>query len=65
MKINETSEQGRINEILNIEKAVILYFYNDHCAPCLSLRPKLEALIESNFPNFYFIYITNIYSLGI
>ena len=29
---------------------VMLYFYNDHCAPCLSLRPKIIELINSKFP---------------
>lgn len=35
-----------------IEKAagIILYFYNDDCAPCISLRPKVEKLVEDQFP---------------
>ncbi|NVO18144.1 MAG: thioredoxin family protein [Bacteroidetes bacterium] len=40
----------------NIEKLVasnamaILYFYNDNCAPCISLRPKVNQMVESEFP---------------
>jgi len=30
--------------------AILLYFYNDQCAPCLSLRPKVTRLLESKFP---------------
>jgi len=41
-----TDIQQKIEE----EPAVLLYFYNDDCPPCLSLRPKVEELIEKSFP---------------
>jgi thioredoxin 1 len=31
------------------EKALMIYFYNNDCAPCISLRPKIELLM-ANFP---------------
>lgn len=31
-------------------QALLLYFFNNRCAPCLSLRPKVEQLIEKEFP---------------
>ena len=34
--------------------AVLFYFYNDSCAPCKVLRPKVGDLIESDFPNIEF-----------
>jgi thioredoxin 1 len=34
--------------------SVLLYFYSDNCAPCKILRPKVQNLIESNFPNIDF-----------
>ena len=30
--------------------AVLLYFKNDNCGPCQVLRPKVEELIQSEFP---------------
>lgn len=30
--------------------AVLLYFYSDNCAPCISLRPKVEELLRTDFP---------------
>lgn len=30
--------------------AVMLYFYNDTCQPCVALRPKVKEMIEKNFP---------------
>lgn len=35
--------------LIQQEPAVLLYFYNDHCAPCISLRPKVTELIERDF----------------
>lgn len=38
-------------------QAVLLYFYNDSCAPCKVLRPKVQELVESRFPEMKFILI--------
>ncbi len=32
------------------EPAVMLYFYNHSCGVCLELWPKVEALMQENFP---------------
>jgi thioredoxin 1 len=39
------------------EKALLLYFFNDHCAPCLALRPKVEKLVQDEFPEMTVIMI--------
>jgi thioredoxin 1 len=31
-------------------QALLLYFFNNQCAPCLSLRPKVEQLLHDVFP---------------
>lgn len=43
-----------IESLLISKPAVLLYFYNDSCAPCKILRPKVQNLIESDFPNIDF-----------
>ena len=46
-----------INEIQNLisdKTAVLLYFYNDNCAPCKVLRPKVKEMVETDFPNIEF-----------
>jgi thioredoxin 1 len=46
-----------INDIQNLiakTPAVMLYFYNDNCAPCKVLRPKVQEMIESDFPSIRF-----------
>ena len=32
------------------DKGVILYFYSNNCSVCLSLRPKIREMAESEFP---------------
>jgi len=44
----ETAEQVE-QEIKNLP-AVMIYFYSDRCAPCLSLRPKVVELICETYP---------------
>lgn len=46
-----------IQTIIKEELAVLLYFYNDDCPPCISLRPKVEEMIEDAFPKMklYFV----------
>lgn len=37
-------------KLIEQQPAVMLYFYNDHCAPCISLRPKIIELINNHYP---------------
>jgi thioredoxin 1 len=32
------------------QPAIMLYFYNDTCGVCLSLWPRVETLMQKNFP---------------
>ncbi len=45
--------------IIRNETALILYFYNDHCAPCISLRPKVIAMVEEDFPEMKLAFINS------
>ena len=37
-------------QLIENEQALLIYFYNDNCAPCLSLRPKVLELVKEKFP---------------
>ncbi|NOX84672.1 MAG: thioredoxin family protein [Chlorobi bacterium] len=55
-----SSEPENVDSVVSAiqqEPALMLYFYNDHCAPCISLRPKVMELIRNEFPkvSLYFI----------
>jgi thioredoxin 1 len=43
-----------IGKLITDKAAVLLYFYNDNCAPCKILRPKVQELVQNNFPNIEF-----------
>ena len=42
------------------EQAILIYFKNDNCAPCLVLRPKVKELMDEFFPNIEMIIIDSI-----
>jgi len=44
------------DEIVN-SAAILVYFYSDRCAPCISLRPKVEKLLKEEFPEMKLIFI--------
>jgi thioredoxin 1 len=47
----------RLNETVNTAENLLVYFYNDDCAPCVSLRPKVEQLISERFPLMDLVYV--------
>jgi thioredoxin 1 len=46
-----------LKELVNKAENLLVYFFNDGCAPCLSLRPKVEQLIEDRFPEMDMVYV--------
>ncbi len=46
-----------IQKYINGNQAVLLYFYNDSCAPCKVLRPKVQEMVETGFPEMKFMLI--------
>ena len=43
-----------IESLVADKAAFLLYFYNDNCAPCKILRPKVQDLVRDNFPHIEF-----------
>ena len=33
-----------LKSLIETEKGLMAYFYSDRCAPCISLRPKVELM---------------------
>ena len=48
--MNEYKTVDQVENLVNDETAVLLYFYSDNCAPCLSLRPKVLEMVSEKFP---------------
>jgi thiol-disulfide isomerase/thioredoxin len=49
-----------IKETIAREVAVLVYFKNDSCAPCMALRPKVEELLKEHFPEVKFILVDSV-----
>jgi len=46
----EIKSINQLKEITAESKAALIYFFNDTCAPCVALRPKVSQLVETQFP---------------
>lgn len=46
-----------LKELVNKAENLLVYFFNDSCAPCISLRPKVEELIGERFPQMDMVYV--------
>ena len=49
-----------VKEKVSSNPALLVYFKNDNCAPCLVLRPKVQELIESTFPKIDLIIVDTV-----
>ena len=56
---NELETAGQLDSHVKEEIASMLYFYSDHCAPCLSLRPKVIKMVEEEFPNIKLAFVNS------
>ncbi len=46
-----------VEQTVSQQKALLLYFFSDHCAPCISLRPKVQEMVANDFPKMEVLYI--------
>ncbi len=56
---NEFTTNEQVNELIANQTAVIIYFYSDNCAPCVSLRPKVQQLVDNSFPNIKLAFVNS------
>jgi len=56
---NELNSLDQVESMVQQEAATILYFYNDNCAPCHSLRPKVIKMVEEEFPKMKLAFINS------
>ncbi len=48
---------SEFEEIIGANQAVLAYFSTDECSVCTVLKPKVEELIVSNFPQIRAVYV--------
>ena len=56
---NELNTLEQIKDAIINDAGLIAYFYSDNCAPCKSLRPKVEELITEAYPNMQLYFINS------
>lgn len=49
-----------LKETIAKTKGIVVYFKNDKCAPCMVLRPKVEALVNMEFPELDFLMLDTV-----
>lgn len=57
--MNTISNLDELVQLIQQETAVIVYFYNDDCPPCISLRPKVEDLISNTFQKMQLLWVNS------
>ena len=57
--IEEIHSQEQFNRFTATEPALLVYFSTDICNVCKTLRPKVESLIEEEFPLIKAVYVNS------
>jgi len=60
MKDREPKTLEEFKSLVATEAALMIYFYNDYCAPCISLRPKVLELAIDSFPKLKIVFSNSI-----
>jgi len=55
----EIENLPEIQGLIKNEMALMVYFYNDDCPPCLSLRPKVESMVENDYPEMKLVFVNS------
>jgi len=55
--ITRITSPEELKTVVNQSENLLVYFFSDSCAPCLSLRPKVEELIADRFPQMDLVYV--------
>ena len=55
----EVTSLAELQELSQTEKGLIIYFYSDRCAPCISLRPKVLEMVKEDFPGIRLVFVNS------
>jgi len=56
---NEINSLENLQQLVDTEKALLIYFFSDRCAPCVSLRPKVSEMIEGDFNEMKLVFVNS------
>ncbi len=55
--LTEVNTRDKLIKLIENEPALMIYFYSNNCSPCVSLRPKVDAVIRERFPKMKLVFI--------
>ncbi len=58
--ITTVNNQTEFLEVLDNNKAVLVYFSNDSCNVCKVLKPKVEEMLTDSFPEIPMFYVDTV-----
>lgn len=58
--MNTIKTYAEFEEAIKSSKGLLLYFYNDNCAPCIALRPKVQAMLNEEFSKMHSFLINTV-----
>jgi thioredoxin-like negative regulator of GroEL len=50
---------AQLQQKIQDKEAILVYFQNDNCPPCMSLRPKVQTMIEQDFPKMNLTFVNS------
>lgn len=53
------TEERELHVGIDSSQAILVYFYNDTCAPCVALRPKVQEMMDGNFRKMNLLFINS------
>lgn len=56
---NEITSLDTLKQLSKDEKGLLIYFYSDRCAPCLSLRPKVQEMVNEDFKGMKLVFVNS------
>lgn len=48
---------AQVQQLIEKEAGLLIYFYSNKCAPCISLRPKVLKMLEDDFPKMKLVFV--------
>lgn len=56
---NEITSLAELQSLAEDEKGLVIYFYSDRCAPCISLRPKVSEMVTEDFKGMNLVFVNS------
>lgn len=57
--MNEINDLKTLNNLTAVTPGMLIYFFDDRCMSCVSLRPKVEKLMNERFGKMKLVWINS------